>query len=238
MSCRTLKGSAPLPAHYQSLVRNVTTVPNVMGYFRALLIAVMFVAHTEGCAAAVFAAYMMNLNVLDNLDGIVAMRLGQSTSLGRVLDIGLDICSEGLLLCCIYASLSTSANGPSHLQSSLLWACVALDRCSYVVGCFGCIAITFAGSCWKDVKYPCPVTRWYYETYLGGYGLYIGYHTFLAALYLLSHGVPASGFLCAICAPTFILRWWTGLVGNYQVSKIMMELDAKNHEDSLKVIDN
>merc|ERR1719235_1535114 len=128
-----------------------------------MLIAVMFVAHTQGNAAIVFSSYMLNLNVLDNLDGIVARRLNQCTSLGRVLDIGLDVCSEGLLLCCTFASLSTSTNAPAFLQSPLLWALVALDRCSYVVGCFACIAITFAGICWKDVKYPCPITRWYYE---------------------------------------------------------------------------
>ena len=101
----TPKASPSLPARYQSLVHNVFAVPNLMGYFRALLIAGMLVAHAQGNAAMVFTAYMLNVNVLDNLDGIVARKLGQCTSLERVLDIGLDVCSEGLLYCCTRAAL-------------------------------------------------------------------------------------------------------------------------------------
>ena len=33
-------------------------------------------------------------------------------------------------------------------------------------------------------RHTCSVTRWYYETSVGGYSVYTGYHIFLAALYL------------------------------------------------------
>jgi len=204
----------------------------MMGYARALLIIAMLFAHTQGNAAMVFIAYMVNVNVLDNLDGIVARRLGQCTSLGRVLDIGLDVCSEAVLLSCIYAAFADSYFVPHFMQNFGLWSCIALDRCAYVVGCFGCIAITFAGSSWKEVRYPCPITRWYYETKVGEYSLYIGYHTFLATLYLFAHGFSGSAVLLAITAPAALLRWWTSYVGNYQVAKILMEADAKTHMDN------
>jgi len=217
-----------LPAHYRSLFRNVTTVPNIMGHVRALLLIAMLYGHVEGLTSMVFVTYLLNLCVLDNLDGIVARRLGQCTSLGRVLDIGLDVCSESLLLACIYQSFMTMADVPLFMNTFSLWAVIVIDRCIYTVGCFAAVAITFAGFNWKDLHYPCPITRWYHGTNIGGYGLYCFYHGFLAAVYAFAHGQPMSLMLTLACMPGFILRLWASWVGTYECVRVLMDLDREN----------
>lgn len=218
-----------VPAHYKSLLRNVTTVPNLMGHFRAVLIVAMLHAHIQGNSIMVFVAYIMNLIVIDNLDGIVARRLQQCTSLGRVLDMGLDVCSESLLLGCICTSLlaSTSSLQMQPTMNLHLLAFIVLDRCVYVVCCFASIGVTFAGVNWKEIRYPCPLTRWYYETNIGGYGLYSAYHLFVAAVYLFVNGVQGSSFVIAVTAPGFVSRYWCNIVGNFKVVQVLMELDAE-----------
>jgi phosphatidylglycerophosphate synthase len=133
-----------------------------MGYLRTFLTIEMLFAHSQSNALMVFTSYVLNLCVIDNLDGVVARKLQQCTSLGRVLDIGLDLCSEVLLLCCLYAASSGSHFVPHFMQRFDLWACIVLNHCGKVVACFASIAITFAGRNWKDLEYPCPITRWLY----------------------------------------------------------------------------
>ena len=113
--------------------------------------------------------------------------------------------TPALLPPCIIVRVPLCAPFHAHFD---LWARIVLNRCGEVVACLASIAITFAGRNWKNIEYPCPTTRWYYETKVGELILYCGYHTFLAALYLLAHGVSGSAVMLAVCAPFALLRFW------------------------------
>ena len=166
---------------------------------------------------------MLNLCVVDNLDGIVARHIGQCTKFGRLLDIATEVASEIVFTGCLAAAALT-------LTGCGFWICLLVYRRFDTVGCFICIAIAFSGACWKDIRYPSPVTRWYCETSVGGYSVYTGYHIFLAALYLAAEGSYDNGFvLASICLPTYLLRHWTCVVVFWQLMRTIMLMDKADH---------
>mmetsp|Transcript_64625 Transcript_64625/g.179754 ORF Transcript_64625/g.179754 Transcript_64625/m.179754 type:complete len:244 (+) Transcript_64625:78-809(+) len=217
-----------LPSHLRSMLGYICTLPNLMGYTRALLIFAGPVCHHLGYAWLPPLMYVLNLCVVDNLDGIVARLFGQCTQFGRVLDISTDVASETVFMGCIAVASLNSTTLPAFLTGYGFWICLLFYRWFDTVGCMVCIAVTFSGSSWKDVRYPCPVTRWYYETNLGGYTLYIGYHVFLAALYLAAEGQHENVGCVFACVflPAYLLRLWTGLIVDWQMMKILMQMDV------------
>lgn len=221
----------PVPGHLQNILCYMCTVPNLMGYARALCIFAGPVYHHLGYPLVPPLLYMLNLCVVDNLDGIVARHIGQCTKFGRILDIATDVASETVFTGCLAAAALNSATLPAFLTGYGFWICLLVYRWFDTVGCFICIAIAFSGACWKDIRYPCPVTRWYYETSVGGYSVYTGYHIFLAALYLAAEGSYDNvGFvLASICLPTYLLRHWTGVVVSWQLMRTMMLMDKADH---------
>ncbi len=76
------------------------TVPNLLGYFRLLLIPVFAVTYLRGHTAAAFVT--VGLSALsDVLDGPIARRLNQTTDLGKLLDPVADKLTEGTMILCI-----------------------------------------------------------------------------------------------------------------------------------------
>jgi phosphatidylglycerophosphate synthase len=227
-----------LASHLCSTLGYLCTLPNLMGYARTMLILSCAICHHLGYVWLPPLMYLVNLCVIDNLDGIVARRMGQCTQFGRILDIGTDVVSETVFTGCIAAVTLHSASLPACLTGYGLWLVLLLYRWLDTLGCIACIAITFAGNCWKDVRYPCPVTRWYYETNLGGYGLYIGYHSFLAAFYLAAEGqYHQVGYLLAsLCLPAFLLRLWTGRVVDQVILNTLMQMDLDARKTTVKLI--
>ena len=181
---------------------------------------------------------MLNLSVVDNIDGIVARHNVQCTKFGRLLDIATDVASETMFTGCLAAAALNSATLPAFLTVYGFWICLLVYRWFDTVGCFICIPITFSGACWKDTRYQCPVTRWYCEKIAGGYSGYTGYHISLAALYFAAEeSYDDVGFvLASICLPAYLLRHWTGVVVSWQLMRTMMLMDkayhASNHSSS------
>ena len=174
----------PVPGHMQNILCYMCTVPNLMGFSRALCIFAGLAYHHLGYPLVHPLMYMLNLCVVDNPDGIVARHIGQCTKFGRFLDIATDVVSETVFTGCLVAAALNSATLPAFLTGCGFWICLLVCRRFDTVGCFICIAIAFSGACWKDIRYPCPVARSYCETSVGGYSVYTGHHIFLAALYL------------------------------------------------------
>ena len=84
------------------------------------------------------------------------------------------------------------------------------------------------------MRYPCSVTRWYYETSVGGYSVYTGYHIFLAALYLAAEGSydNVGYILASTCLPTDLLRHWTGVVISLELMRTMMLIVEADHSSN------
>jgi CDP-diacylglycerol--inositol 3-phosphatidyltransferase len=221
--------AALLPAHLQSLARYLLTIPNIMGYARLALVLGCPLVHHLGISWLPPVMYFVNLCIIDNLDGIAARRFGQCTQFGRILDIATDVVTETVFTGLIAVASFESPHLPECFTGYGLLVALCLYRWFDTVGCFVCIALTFGGgTCWKDLRYPCPVTRWYYETNVGGYSMYIGYHTFLAAFYMMAQGRHAhvGEVLGSICLPFYLLRQWSGLVSTRELLKMLWLMDV------------
>lgn len=70
-------------------------VPNLIGYFRLLLLGTTLFTGTESCQVTywLFVATLL----LDGLDGIAARRLNQCSSFGAFLDVFIDNLTRGVL---------------------------------------------------------------------------------------------------------------------------------------------
>ena len=84
--------------------------------------------------------YMLNLCVVDNLDGIVARHIGRCTKFGRLLDIA-NVASETVFTGCLAAAALKSATLPAFLTGYGFWICLLVYRWFDIVGCFIHIAI-------------------------------------------------------------------------------------------------
>ena len=86
----------------------------------------------------------------------------------------------------------------------------------------------------ERLRYPCSVTRWYYETSVGGYSVYTDYHIFLAALYLAAEGSHdiVGYILASTCLPSYLLRQWTNVVISLELMRTMMLIVKTDHSSN------
>jgi phosphatidylglycerophosphate synthase len=210
--------------HLMSIYAYLLTIPNIMGYVRAPLMALTPFALSRGFVLYPAAVHFLNQCVLDMLDGIIARRLHRCTSFGRVLDISTDAFVEFLMLgsVCYYAFGSTTL--PSCMTGHGFAVCVMLYKWFDVVGCFLCIAVFD----WKVVRYPCPITRWYYASDFNNNFLYMSFHVALIAVYLLAEGSygRCGAVLLALTVFPALLRTWAGFVVTYVLLQHMRQTDV------------
>ena len=164
----------------------------------------------------------------------MARHIGQCTKFGRLLDIATDVASKTVFIGCFAAAELNSTTLPAFLTGYGFWICLLVYRRFDTVGCFICISIVFLGACWKDIRYPCSVTRWYYETSVGGYSVYTSYHIFFAALYLAAEvNYDNVGYILAsTCLPSFLIRRWTGVVISLELMRTMMLIVKADHSSN------
>lgn len=196
--------------HLMTVWTYLLTIPNIMGYARVPLMALSPFALSQGCVLYPPAAQFFNQCVLDMLDGIVARRLHRCTGFGRVLDISTDVFTEfvfmGVTCYCAFGSTTL----PSYMTGHGFMVCVMLFKWYDTVGCFLCVA----DFDWKVVRYPCPITRWYYASDFNNNFLYISYQVAMIAVYLVAEGAYAhwGAALLVVTAVPALLRVWTGFV--------------------------
>lgn len=95
----------------------IWSIPNIMGYFRILLIPVfcwLFFTAQEDGGYYMAAAVVLVSTVTDFLDGFVARRFHMVTELGKFIDPVADKLTHGALVICLAS------------RYPLLWAAVAL----------------------------------------------------------------------------------------------------------------
>ena len=97
--------------------REIFSVPNIMSYFRILLIPVFCVLYVNAETAADFlwaGAVVLISSLTDMFDGMVARKFNQITELGKVLDPVADKLSHAALAVCL------------AIRHPLMWALIAL----------------------------------------------------------------------------------------------------------------
>ncbi|MCR4770730.1 MAG: CDP-alcohol phosphatidyltransferase family protein [Oscillospiraceae bacterium] len=84
----------------QSLRKQALSIPNILSYFRILLIPVCAVLYLRGRTFPALAVLVLS-GLTDIADGKIARRCGMVTDLGKVLDPVADKLTQGVLIFCV-----------------------------------------------------------------------------------------------------------------------------------------
>ena len=117
------------------------------------------------------------------------------------------------LPCCSRVELCHFTSIPHRLRLLDLPACVQTVRQPWAA-CFICIANVFSGASWKVIRYPCSMTRWYYEDECWwATRCTLAVTSSLPPFTWLQRGATIMwGYILAsTCLPTYLLRHWTGV---------------------------
>ena len=87
-------------AHLQSAKSQMWTIPNIMSYFRFLLIPVFIVLYVEGQGTWSFVTLAVS-TLTDILDGRIARRYNMVTNLGKVVDPIADKVTQAAMIVCV-----------------------------------------------------------------------------------------------------------------------------------------
>lgn len=217
---------ASLKPHLRSMTRYMLTVPNLMDYVRIIIYLAAVHGHFAGWWWAMPATIIVN-GVIDDFDGKVARALGQTSTMGYLVDCIADNLAVVTNTGCIAAAAFSSRSISPHAT----WAiCAAMQF--YALFFITWSALATAVPNYKTNHYT-PWARWYYGTAAGDAILYLGMQVFWCALYLYVDGTYGElGHICTLLtAPVFVVKF------AIEVENVcMLALEVKN-ADVLKHIE-
>ena len=141
--------------------------------------------------------------IIDDFDGKVARALGQTSTMGYLVDCIADNLAVVTNTGCIAAAAVTS----SSISTRATWAiCAAMQF--YALFFLTWSALATAVPNYKTNHYT-PWARWYYGTVAGDAILYLGMQVFWCALYLYVDGTYGElGHICTVLtAPIFLVKF-------------------------------
>ena len=177
-----------------------------MTYLGALCVVAYPVAHTMGCPKMVAMLHIFK-TLLDCADGPIARSIGQCTIFGALVDLATDTFAEYTFVGCIGLASYQSQSLPSYFSTLGFSAVLMLWMWWQTID----IALNFyfmgRSLSWKQVRYPCPIARWYYSNNYNHTFLFICFHIFYAGFYLQAVGATHLGLpiICLFALP-FLAR--------------------------------
>jgi CDP-diacylglycerol--inositol 3-phosphatidyltransferase len=213
-------------------------VPNLIGYARIALALTAF-AVADRMPGTCVALYGLSF-VMDELDGRFARLLGQTSTLGAVLDMVTDRVATTGLASILYARairMVDGGGGTAHLAVGLcllLFGLVALDIFSHWFHMYAILATKGFGTSHKDTSASQPwLLRLYYTKRIFMGFCCVCVEVLYLALYVLTFAPSnaiARGVVVA-SAPGFLLKNVANLVQLRDAAKTLVRLDDGEREE-------
>lgn len=206
-------------------------VPNLIGYTRIGL-ALMAFAVADRMPGPCVALYGLSF-VMDELDGRFARLLGQTSTLGAVLDMVTDRVATTGLASIVYARAIRMVDGDSAdvaiALGLLLFGLVALDIFSHWFHMYAILATKGFGTSHKDTSASQPwLLRMYYTKRIFMGFCCVCVEVVYLALYVLTF-VPTNAIargVIVVSAPGFLLKNVANCVQLKDAAKMLIALDA------------
>ncbi len=202
-------------------------VPNLIGYARIAL-ALMAFAVANRMPGACVALYGLSF-VMDELDGRFARLLGQTSTLGAVLDMVTDRVATTGLASIVYARAISTVEGDTGVAVALgLFGLVALDIFSHWFHMYAILATKGFGTSHKDTSASQPwLLRMYYTKRIFMGFCCVCVEVLYLALYVLTF-VPTNAIARGIVVastPGFLLKNVANCVQLKDAAKMLIALD-------------
>lgn len=207
MDQKKVEQNDKFPFHLRSQLFWFLTLPNILTYARVFVQFYACILFHNGekekverkltrnpFALAPLWALLVNQCVLDVMDGPIARKFGWCTGVGKYLDLGTDYFGFGLFLPYFAQTLAQSTDPDLPLLP--LWLrqdfpeVIYMGLALYYWMCIWTCNMAAAAD-WKEVKYSCPITKFYYSSDLANNFLYMSYFFMLAGIYLWADGLYA-----------------------------------------------